>query len=214
MPSKRIFVLIGSLMIVIVAGFLAGYALGPVGFRSHSQGPQSDIGDGRPSENKSDEVVPGPSPGMIDADGPLAGGNWTSWRPKAGAPLLKRTFYTRCGHSEEDQDLVSAETAEKTLTELAIDYPEYRVYPGPGEGITLEKVVKDFCPDDRTFRHIGLKDGYVAVFYGRPKENAVLKSITDIAAKDLYPADRKRLEAGIVAVGDADLERILEGLTD
>ncbi|HHY37715.1 MAG TPA: hypothetical protein GX507_02165 [Clostridia bacterium] len=214
MPSKRTFMLIGSLLIVIVAGFLAGYALGPVGLGGHNPGPERKMGDPFPPGKGSGETFPQPLPGMIDANGLYPAEDWASYKPKAGAPVLRRIFYTRCGHSEEDQDLVSNDMAKKTLRELALDYPEHRIYPGPGDGLTIEKVVNDFCPDDRTFRHIGLKDGYVAVFYGRPKENAVLKSMTDIAAKDLYPADRKRLEAGIVAVGDADLERILEGLTD
>lgn len=214
MPSKRTLILIGSLLIVIVGGFLAGYALGPVGYQGRNFSPGRGMGDISSPGNGNGETLPQPLPGTMNTNGLYAPEDWAAYKPRAGAPLLKRTFYTRCGHTEEDQDLVPSEMAKKTLRELALGYPEYGIYPGPGDGLTLEKVVNDFCPDDRTFRHIGLKDGYVAVFYGRPKENAVLKSMTNIAAKDLYPADRTRLEAGIVAVGDTDLERILEGLTD
>lgn len=213
MPSKRFSVLVGSVLLVVVFGFLLGYALGPLGFGSGGQIAKNKSGAFE-KQGHGDSPVPAPESESVDSNGFLEQEEWAFYKPREGAPLYHRTFYTRCGHFTEEAGLVSAEMATKTLGQLGEEYSDWRVFPADFGGVSLERVINDFCMEDRVFRHIGLKDGYVAIFHGRPRSDAVLKTLTDIAAKDLYPADRKRLEAGIVAVGDVEIEKVLEGLID
>jgi hypothetical protein len=59
---------------------------------------------------------------------------------------------------------------------------------------------------------IGIKDGYVAVFYGKPGPKAIVKEVTTIAVNKIMPQDVEELRRGMVVQSREELLRTLEGM--
>jgi hypothetical protein len=59
---------------------------------------------------------------------------------------------------------------------------------------------------------LGVKDGYVTVFYGKPGPKAIIKEQTKIPINNLVPQDLEELKRGLMVQSREDLLRTLEGL--
>ena len=59
--------------------------------------------------------------------------------------------------------------------------------------------------------HLGIKDGRVAIFYGK-SGNKHLKQLTDIRVNNLPSQEKETLAEGIVVNSEEELLAILEGL--
>jgi len=97
--------------------------------------------------------------------------------------------------------------------ELAQLYPEWSVESFSSRRVVLARTYDAMCDELERFRLITLKDGRVAVYYGRRWPLVVLKEVTDLTVDRLRQADLERLEAGIELEGDAAVLEFLEGLT-
>lgn len=75
-----------------------------------------------------------------------------------------------------------------------------------------EKVIMQKNADCKSNQHyiIGIKDGYVAVFYQQQINGTNLKEITNTPANSLSHEDRKRLENGIKISGEDKLIAIMQ----
>ncbi len=59
---------------------------------------------------------------------------------------------------------------------------------------------------------VGIKDGYVAVYYGVPGSKQIVKSVTAIPVTQLTSMDIEELTKGLIVENKEDLLRTLEGL--
>ena len=125
-----------------------------------------------------------------------------------------RSHYSECGHSVMEIGIAPPEIIGLTREDLeAMDW-EWQVQGlGPGY-LHLTRLLEGLCPEDQEYRWIGIVDGYVTVFYGKPRPDPHLKERTRIQAASLYEDDRKRLESGVWVKGDQGVREVLEGLTD
>ncbi len=80
------------------------------------------------------------------------------------------------------------------------------------KNFSKEKVVMQKNISGLSYQHyvIGIKDGYVAVFYQNQVNGTNLKEITNTPVSSLTADDRKRLEEGIKISGEDKLIAILQ----
>ncbi|HHV79968.1 MAG TPA: hypothetical protein GXX40_10280 [Firmicutes bacterium] len=152
---------------------------------------------------------------ILDSD---RGSQRDAWIPRiavlsADAQLVKRVSYTRCGHTLTATEKAGPELAGRSLEALTSAYSGWSVKHFGEGAVELEKVVDGFCPEDSTYRLIKLSGDYVTVYWGRRPERvkAVLEHIPTALLSQL---DKAQLEEGIVALGDEEVARLLEGLAE
>jgi len=172
-------------------------------------------------------AAPSARPAQLSTGGAVAGGQAAGGAAvdAAGGPvrvqIVFRTYFEACGHTEERH--VASWMAAADARELRRLYPGWRVVSGEGgageaggagETLVLERREDGYCTDDTYYRHLGIRDGHVAVFWGKPGPGARLKEVTAIKVSDLLAEDRQRLEKGIALLGDDAVSRSLEGLAE
>jgi hypothetical protein len=191
--------LVGVALVIIIlfaAGFMVGVGLGLIpGGPGVSTHPPSPVGPGP------DSTANPASPGL-----PVVTSERTS--------LEFIETYTECGCATRDSRLAGVELAGMTAEDLALVFPGYAVQSFAADQAVLFKLTPGMCPDMTVYRTLGVRDGRVAVFYGRPGTGLMLQRLTTIEVIGLPAADRERLATGIVLPGDSAVERFLEGLSD
>lgn len=144
----------------------------------------------------------------------IPGGTGDGSRIDSSTKVTYRLIYAECGHEQITEGLAPAELIGLDREDLERMQWKWRVTGFEPGYVTLTRIQEGLCPEDETFRWIGIVDGYIAVFYGKPRPDAHLKERTNIKASTLYPEDRLRLERGVWVKGDQEVEAVLEGLLD
>ncbi|VBB06062.1 Hypothetical protein LUCI_1273 [Lucifera butyrica] len=126
--------------------------------------------------------------------------------------LVQKIVYLKC----HDVETLRTKPADNLI---GLNYAQLqKVYSGwtidkfdpPEVQMTLE--VDSFCREHANNMFIGIKDGYVAVFYGKPGPKAIVKEVTKISANKLTDQDLDELRRGMIVKSKEDLLRTLEGL--
>lgn len=126
--------------------------------------------------------------------------------------IMLKTFYPACGEEEVRSLEAGAALAGLRREEVLTRYPGYQVEVfRPGQ-VILRRTQAGPCPDEVVYRTIGVLDGHVVVFAGRPGRTGAVLQDTGIPVERLLPADREKLEQGIPVRGEAEVWRVLEGL--
>ncbi len=130
----------------------------------------------------------------------------------SSTPLILQTYYD--GSKKMVQWVTSMPSAfiglsTEDLTSISKQW-EVQQY-NPGRALILYRNVGDLAPEDKNTMHLGIKDGKIAIFYGKSGDE-FLKQKTDINIGDLPFDERLRLEEGIIVNSQEELLTILEGL--
>ena len=72
--------------------------------------------------------------------------------------------------------------------------------------------VDSLCREHANNMFIGVKDGFVAVYSGKPGPKAIVKEVTRITASGLSGPDVEELRRGLVVQSREELLRTLEGM--
>lgn len=123
-------------------------------------------------------------------------------------------FYDSCQHDyvyERPQG--SAGLVSLNKYQLEALFPTYVIEEFSAEKVSMRRYLDDRCFECEKYAFIGEKDGYVAIFYGKARENAELKTITDIPMDKFTLNQQQIIRAGItVQNSDEEINAILEGL--
>lgn len=179
--------------ILVAAGLLGGAYL--AGLRSH--------GPGR-------ERVPGPDDSRREAGEPVPA------EPVTGPEtlIILKTSWPACGEEDVRTLEAGAVLAGLHRGEVLSRFPGFQAEVfRPGQ-VVLRRVQEGPCPDDVVWRTIGLRDGRVVVFAGRPERPGAVLKDTGILVDRLLPADREKLGRGIAVRGEDGVWQVLEGLAD
>ena len=134
--------------------------------------------------------------------------------------LVERTRYPACDGVvlETERPPTPVETGWR-VADLLRSRDTWRLVEARAGRIVLERSLPGPCPPEAWLRYrtVGLEDGRVAVFYGRPGEKGrdlgPPRLITTVPEERLLPGDRRRLQQGLVVEGDAEAWHVLESLT-
>lgn len=126
--------------------------------------------------------------------------------------LVQKLVYLKCG----DNEVIHTKPADNLV---GINYNQLqKVYSGwlierfDTNEVQMTLQVDSFCREHANNMFIGIKDGYVAVFYGKPGSRAIAKEITKIQAVKLMPQDMEELRRGMIVQSREELLRTLEGM--
>lgn len=126
--------------------------------------------------------------------------------------LVQKIVYLRCN----DEEVFRTKPAD-SLIGLNI-YQVQKVYNGwtidkfDTQTVEMSLKVDSYCREHANNMFVGTKDGYVAVYYGKPGPKAIVKEVTAISVNRLSAEDAEELRRGLVVKSREDLLRTLEGM--
>lgn len=126
--------------------------------------------------------------------------------------LVQKILYLKCN----DEEVLRTKPSEK-LIGLNI-YQLQQVYQGwivdkfDIHEVDMTLKVDSYCREHANNMFIGIQDGSVAVFYGKPGLRPILKETTNIQTNQLMAQDIEELQRGIVVSSQEELLRTLEGM--
>ena len=126
--------------------------------------------------------------------------------------IQQKMIYKKCGNEEVIRTKPSESYIGMTLAQLQAAYPGWHIDYFDAAEVRMTLEVDDFCREHANGMYLGVKDGYVAVFYGKPGLKPIVKEVTTIAIKRLTAADVAELEKGIIINSKEELLRTLEGM--
>lgn len=126
--------------------------------------------------------------------------------------IVQKMVYIQCNDVETYKTKPAINLIGLTRGQLQNVYPDWIIDSFNAREVVMHHNVNGLCREHANSTFIGLKDGYVTIFYGKPGKNAIVKEITNITADRLMPQDIKELRKGIVVENREKLLRTLEGL--
>lgn len=130
----------------------------------------------------------------------------------ANTELVQKILYLKCN----DEEVLRTKPTEK-LIGLTI-YQLQKVYQGwvfdkfDKDEVDMTLRVDNYCREHANNMFIGIQDGSVAVFYGKPGSRPIIKEKTDISVNKFMAQDIEELRHGMVVQSKEELLRTLEGM--
>lgn len=179
---------------LLTAGALGGYYYFFVGQAGGEAGPEPPSSEHTPAS-----LPPAPPPPANVTTDP-------------GTLFVFRSLYPACGEELARSLAAGVDLAGIERGELAERFPGWHVESFRPAQVILSRVHDGPCPDGVMYRTLGIRDGRVAVFSGRPDNRGALLRDTGIRVDRLLPADMDKLRRGIAVRGEAGVWQVLEGL--
>lgn len=130
----------------------------------------------------------------------------------ANTDLIQKIVYLKCG----DEEVLHTKPADNLVGmnygQVQKAYPGWTIDKFDTLEVAMTLQVDSLCREHANNTFIGVKDGYVAVYYGKPGPKAILKEVTSIPVNKLMPQDLEELRRGMVVQSREELLRTLEGM--
>lgn len=126
--------------------------------------------------------------------------------------LVQKIIYLKCN----DEEILRTKPTEK-LVGLSI-YQLQKVYQGwtfdkfDRDEVNMTLRVDNYCREHANNMYIGIQDGRVAVFYGKPGSRSIVKEKTNIPINKFMAQDIEELRHGMIIQSQEELLRTLEGM--
>ncbi len=135
-------------------------------------------------------------------------------RIKIGADteLVQKIVYLKCGDEEIFRSKPADNLIGLNLNQVQKVYTGWTIDKFDPREVEMSLAVGSYCREHANNMFIGLKDGFVAVFSGKPGPRAIIREVTRIPASDLSPEDQEELRHGLVVQSREEVLRTLEGM--
>lgn len=144
--------------------------------------------------------------------GAQAANNDARIRVTPDTELVQKITYAQCGDQEEYRVKTPENLIGLNLLQFQKVYAGWTIDQFDIKQVEMSLQVDSLCREHANNMYIGIKDGYVSVFYGSPGNKPIVKEVTAIPAGKLMPQDIEELQRGMVVHSKEDLLRTLEGM--
>jgi hypothetical protein len=131
---------------------------------------------------------------------------------KANTLIVQTFFYSKCNDQETIQVKPDKNLIGMNYKEFQSKYSKWNIETFNEEKITMSLQVNDYCREHKANMFLGIKDGYVAIFYGKPGPKAILKEVTQTPINKLQPQAVEEIKQGLLFSSKAEMLYILEGM--
>ena len=130
----------------------------------------------------------------------------------AATDFTQKITYLKCGDEETFHSKPADNLIGLTAAQLQKVYAGWTMDKFDTQEVALSLKVDSYCREHANNMFIGVKDGYVAVYSGRPGPRAIVREITKIPVQRLTVEDTEELRRGMVVKSREELLRTLEGM--
>lgn len=153
-----------------------------VGYQYHTQFEYKKLNPGgKPSPPK---VIAVTAPG-------------TQAQISANTNVVQKTTYLRCNEEQIFNGKPSADMIGMDQKQLRQTYSEWTIDKFDPHDLQLSLRIDTLCREHASNLYLGIKDGFIAVFYGTPVMKPIVKETTNIRASALAPDEADKLRRGI-----------------
>ncbi|HIW48104.1 MAG TPA: BofC C-terminal domain-containing protein [Firmicutes bacterium] len=121
--------------------------------------------------------------------------------------MVYEYYYPEDGVTERAEEAPAYFLVGLTREDMQLLYPHWELSTFSANEVVLRRTVAG--PSHERYI-VGIKDGYVAVFYADEQNGVSLKEQTRVPVSSLDPAEQQRLREGIEVVGQEALHEILQ----
>jgi len=107
--------------------------------------------------------------------------------------VIEEIYYLKCQHLKK-REILAAELPE--LSEQALKGQGWAVYHNNDHSITIFKNVDGLCPEDANKRHLGVSNGFVAIFEGPVGTPGKMLEVLDIKVERLPKEWQEKVKKG------------------
>lgn len=126
--------------------------------------------------------------------------------------LVQKIIYTKCKDTEFFRTKPPDNLIGLNFNQVQKVYSGWNIEKFDTNEVEMTLTVDSLCREHANNMFIGIKDGYVTVFYGVPGPKAFVKEVTNISVNGLMPQDIQELRQGLVIQSKEELLRTLEGM--
>jgi hypothetical protein len=130
----------------------------------------------------------------------------------ANTEIVQKIIYLKCNEEEVLRTKPADNLVGLNYYQVQKIYQGWTIDKFDSLGVEMTLKVDSYCREHANNMFIGIKDGYVAVFYGKPGPKAIVKEVTTIAVNKIMPQDVEELKRGMVVQSREELLRTLEGM--
>jgi hypothetical protein len=130
----------------------------------------------------------------------------------ANTELIQKIVYLKCGDEEVFRTKPADNLVGLNINQVQKVYAGWTIDKFDSQEVEMSLKVGSYCREHANNMFIGLKDGFVAVFYGKPGPRAIVREVTRIPANNLSPEDQEELRHGMVVQSREEVLRVLEGM--
>ena len=121
--------------------------------------------------------------------------------------LMKKQYYQDCDHLIKEEETVPQYLVNGSEEDLKQAYPGWTIEKFTSEQITLYRENTGYCDQHYVIRE---NNGVLAIYTLDVAGNEIWKEDTDIQTMYLTPTDLDKVREGMKAIGDEELNSILE----
>lgn len=126
--------------------------------------------------------------------------------------LVQKIIYAKCKDEEIFRSKPPDNLVGLNFNQVQKIYSGWNIEKFDTKEVEMVLKVDSLCREHSNNMFIGVKDGYVTVFYGVPGPKAIVKEVTKIPVNGLMPQDVQELHQGLVVQSKEELLRTLEGM--
>ncbi len=126
--------------------------------------------------------------------------------------FTQKITYLKCGDEETFHSKPADNLVGLTAAQVQKVYSGWTMDKFDTQEVVISLKVDSYCREHANNMFIGVKDGYVAVYYGRPGPRAIVREVTQIPVQQLSAEDIEELKRGLIVKSREELLRTLEGM--
>jgi hypothetical protein len=130
----------------------------------------------------------------------------------ATTDLVQKITYLKCGDEEVFHTKPADNLVGLNMQQVQKVYAGWTVDKFDTNIVQLSLKVDSYCREHANNVYIGTKDGFVAVYYGKPGPKGILKEVTSIPVSRLSNEDAEEIRKGLTVQSREELLRTLEGM--
>lgn len=130
----------------------------------------------------------------------------------ATTDFAQKITYLKCGDEEVYRTKPADNLIGLNLAQVQKVYAGWTIDKFDAQEVEMSLKVDSYCREHANNTFIGVKDGFVAVYQGRPGPRAIVREVTAIPVRNLSAEDIEELRQGMVVKSREELLRTLEGM--
>jgi hypothetical protein len=130
----------------------------------------------------------------------------------ATTDFTQKIVYLKCGDEEVFRTKPADNLIGLNVAQIQKVYTGWTIDKFDSREVAMSLKVDSYCREHANNMFLGVKDGFVAVFAGRPGPRAIVREVTRIPVQQLSAADVAELRQGMVVRSREELLRTLEGM--
>ena len=130
----------------------------------------------------------------------------------ANTDIIQKIMYLKCNDEEVFHTKPATNLVGVNYQQMQKIYSGWTIDKFDIAEVEMTLKVDSYCREHANHMFLGVKDGYIAIYYGLPGPKAILKEVTNIQVNKLMPQDVDELRKGMEVKSREELLRTLEGM--